>query len=202
MLNRLFTFNRRIARALAPAIARTPLTPNQITVLSMLAGILAAYHMARGSRAGMLFGALCLQISYILDDCDGEIARLKSMQSDFGMWLDYVADLVVDFALWIGLTLGAVAQNVPSGVWALTFLACAGSVMNFLRVVRQRETVGRGQSRAKGVFSSAVATLGDDGDPSLLVWAVALAGYPGWLLFFGALYINFLWVTCRAKITL
>jgi phosphatidylglycerophosphate synthase len=83
-----FTLNRRIAGAVVPLLAKTPLAPNHITLLSMACGFVAATFFAQGTRAGMLEGAFFLQVSFVLDDCDGAIARLKSRQSEFGMWLE------------------------------------------------------------------------------------------------------------------
>src|SRR3989344_4782763 len=95
----LLGLNRRIADAFVPLLVRTPLRPNHVTTLSLVSGPFAAWLLSLGSRKWMLAGALTLQFSFILDNCDGTLARLKSMQSALGMWYDYAADLAVELAL-------------------------------------------------------------------------------------------------------
>jgi len=136
-----FTFNRTIANRISPVLAKTFLTPNQITTLVLLSGIFAAYLMAQGSHMSMLGGALFLHVSFILDNCDGQVARLKSLSSSFGMWYDYLADLGVDFCLWIGLALGSMAKYPSPLVLTVMLLAMLGSVINFIRVVHYRRRV-------------------------------------------------------------
>jgi hypothetical protein len=112
------------------------------------------------------------------------------------MWYDYVADLVVDFALWIALAAGTLAQGVHAPAYALAALACAGSAANFLRVVavRGRPAEERALPEGAGVWARSLAVLGGDGDPSVFVWVLAAAGYPGWFLLFGCIYVNVLWI--------
>ncbi len=192
----LFSFNRVIAVRLSDALVKTPLTPNQVTTLALLTGCASAAMMARGTRADLLIGALLLQVAFILDNCDGEIARRKNLRSKFGMWYDFVADFMVDCALWSGLCSGALAQGVTPLVVPVAFAAAAGSAALFWVVVSRRLGGGSGKepSLSKNPLLSALHVLGHDGDPSLLVWIFALAGYPGWLLLAGCVYVNILWI--------
>src|SRR3989338_1949827 len=96
--NDFLSLNRKLALKAVPFLARTPFTPNQLTSLSLLLGIVAAYFFSLGSRISLLEGAFFLQLSFIADNCDGGVARLKNLSSEFGMWYDFVADLFVDFA--------------------------------------------------------------------------------------------------------
>ncbi|MCG3176688.1 MAG: hypothetical protein MOGMAGMI_01647 [Candidatus Omnitrophica bacterium] len=191
MLSSIFTYNRAIASRLSPLLARTSLRPNDVTLLSLAAGLVCAWCMSLGTRAAMLSGALFLHLSFILDNCDGQIARIKNMQSRFGMWLDYVCDLLVDMALWVGLALGAVRGGVTPAIYGIAALACAGSAMNFGRVVYFR--AHRPAPARPGSVRQVIDTMSDDGDPSALVWLMAVIGYPGYLLLFGCAYIYFIW---------
>lgn len=192
MINSMFTFNRLIASRLSPVLARTPLRPNDVTLLSLAAGLASAWAMSLGARSAMLAGALCLHVSFILDNCDGQIARIKKMQSEFGMWLDYVCDLLVDMALWTGLAIGAVRMGITPWIYLIAGLACAGSVLNFRRVVYFR--AHRPAPASAGTLRHTIDAMSDDGDPSALVWLMAVIGYPGYLLIFGCAYIYFIWI--------
>ena len=202
----LFSLNRKIAdRIFVPLFMRTPLRPNHITILSLLSGIAAAAFIAHGSRPDLLTGAFLLQLSFILDNCDGTVARLKSMRSAFGMWLDLIADLFVDFSLWAALATAAIFYEGVDPWLILPALigALAGSIINFLRVVRKKlkGQTGKEVPRARNAFFSAIHVLGHDGDPTIFIWILAAVATPAQFLFAGLFYIYAIWIadTLQAK---
>src|SRR3989338_3408275 len=94
-----------------PLLCKTSLTPNQVTVLSLLFGIGSGLLFATGNSSLWLLAAFSLQMAAILDDCDGDIARIKNMRSKFGGWLDVSVDLFVDIAFFGGLAVGLWKQG-------------------------------------------------------------------------------------------
>ena len=170
----------------------------------MGAGLWAGYFFSTGRRTGILLGAVFLQISFILDNCDGDVARAKQMQSRFGMWYDFTADLIVDFALWTGLGLGAVSLGVPgAAVRWWWFAAMAGSSINFTRVTGERLAAIRSQKSASDktpppaggpVWETVLYVLGQDGDPTIFIYLFAVLGSPWLFLILGAVYVNALWI--------
>ncbi|MCP5054173.1 MAG: CDP-alcohol phosphatidyltransferase family protein [bacterium] len=101
----LFVF-RPIAFVVVKAIYRLPITPNQVSVLSMLAGIAAGIFYAGGSRKGFLYGGLFYILAHVLDCCDGMIARLKKNGTLIGRIVDGWSDYVTSVAVYIGLLIG------------------------------------------------------------------------------------------------
>jgi phosphatidylglycerophosphate synthase len=99
------TLNRRIALAVVPVLAWMRLTPNQVTVLGLLAGLFAATRFGHGT-SGWLAGALWLQLSFILDNCDGTLARRLNRTSGFGSWLDTASDCLVNMAFFAAVAVG------------------------------------------------------------------------------------------------
>ncbi|HTM44941.1 MAG TPA: CDP-alcohol phosphatidyltransferase family protein [Polyangiaceae bacterium] len=95
-------FNRPMAYGFVALVFRTPVTPNQVTLLATAVGIAAAACIAQGSPERMLWGGILLWSSAILDGADGILARAKQMQSDLGRALDGSADLVVALAVLVG----------------------------------------------------------------------------------------------------
>lgn len=87
--------HRPLAYAFVALIYRTNITPNQVTLLSMLVGLAAAACWVAGSPAMMLWGGVLLWSSAILDGADGILARAKRQFSDVGRALDGTADAVV-----------------------------------------------------------------------------------------------------------
>lgn len=88
-------FNRPLAYGFVALVYRTPLTPNQVTGLSILVGVAAAACWWHGTPAAMLWGGILLWASAILDGADGILARAKQQFSALGRALDGSADLLV-----------------------------------------------------------------------------------------------------------
>lgn len=83
--------------------------PNHITLVSIGIGLAAAVFFALGDRGAAITGSLLLIVSYVLDNCDGEVARARGMTSRFGMLLDTFGDWLIHALLFVGLGFGAMA---------------------------------------------------------------------------------------------
>ena len=90
--------NRRISVPAAKLLARTPATPNQVSVAAL---IIAAASMPLLAIGRNIEGAILIQLSSIVDGIDGDLARAKSMASRFGGLFDSVLDRYAD-ALIVG----------------------------------------------------------------------------------------------------
>jgi len=98
--------NRRVSRFISRGLLKLPLTPSTWSLLIFVLPILAAWEFTRGSYAGFVIGAAIFQLYSILDGCDGEIARAKFMQTEFGRRLDSFLDLIGNMLLALSLGLG------------------------------------------------------------------------------------------------
>ena len=82
-------------------------TPNQITLVSGILGLLGCFFLFfNNSYFYLLTGAILIQLYALLDLVDGNIARQKKMQSNCGMWLDVFFDKLIDFMLILIVSLG------------------------------------------------------------------------------------------------
>jgi len=106
------------SRFVARFAARIGATPNQVTLLAMLVGILAALAFAKGERFGLITGAVLLQVAFMLDCVDGQLARYTRNFSRMGAWLDSVFDRGKEFLVYAGLAIGS-----GSDVWVLAAAA-------------------------------------------------------------------------------
>jgi phosphatidylglycerophosphate synthase len=115
--------NRRLSLAITRRLLPLPVTPNQITAVASLFGIAGAGVAYRGGYWNLLLGTMLFQTQSILDGCDGEIARLKYLQSRAGEWFDQTADdaLNMVFLLAVGAALarGGAPYAFPVAVVAL-----------------------------------------------------------------------------------
>lgn len=84
----------------------TNFTPNQITIIAFIFGLLSAYSFLNGKWYYLIIGSLLFEFSFILDYVDGKIARLKGMKSVFGAYLDISCDVVKYFFIILGIVYG------------------------------------------------------------------------------------------------
>jgi CDP-alcohol phosphatidyltransferase/Family of unknown function (DUF5941) len=103
--------------------ARRGLTPNQVTLISVAVGVLAAAAFATGERAGLVVGAVLLQAAFTLDCVDGQLARYTRQFSKLGAWLDSIFDRTKEYLVFAGLAIGASRTGDP--VWLLAGAALA-----------------------------------------------------------------------------
>ena len=91
---------RPLAHPLVLLFARLRVPPPLVVAAAGAAGITAAVELGRGS---LLAAALLVQLKTLLDNADGQLARLTGRTSAFGRYLDSEVDLMVNAALFTGL---------------------------------------------------------------------------------------------------
>ncbi|MFH1186703.1 MAG: sugar phosphate nucleotidyltransferase [Candidatus Levyibacteriota bacterium] len=99
-------FNRKISTLFSRYLVNTPITPNVISAITLSLSIPAFFMLASGIYPWLIFGGLLIQLMSILDGVDGEIARMKFTDSNWGGFLDAVLDKYVDTVVIVGMTLG------------------------------------------------------------------------------------------------
>ena len=99
-------FNSIFSIKISSLLVKTFLTPNQITILGLFIGLASGILFAQGNYWNTLIGGVLLSITAILDCCDGDVARLKFMESDFGENLDTACDNIINIFIFIGIMLG------------------------------------------------------------------------------------------------
>ena len=128
----LFPITRQLSYPLTQLLHRLPISPNQITALSMIAGLIGAWCFAQGTWSMQIAGGFWLLACYTLDNCDGEIARLKAMSSDWGANFDDFVDWLVDSAFFAALGYGT-WQVTGEALWAwLGAAAAIGATIDYV----------------------------------------------------------------------
>jgi len=126
--------------------ARRGFTPNQVTTVSVLIGLVAAIAFATGERWGLIAGAILLQLAFTTDCVDGQLARYTRTFSKLGAWLDSVFDRTKEYLAFAGLAIGAAAMDDPA--W---LLACAAIT---LQTVRHMSDFSFGGSQREAISST------------------------------------------------
>ncbi len=102
--------NRRCSRWLTRLLIRLPITPNQVSLLSLGFGLLAAWALWGATPASALAGLILYMLAVVVDHSDGEVARLTFQESAFGEWLDFTVDTVTHALLVLGM--GVTASRI------------------------------------------------------------------------------------------
>lgn len=182
--------NRRLSRHLTGWLLRTPVTPNQVTVASLLTGLLGAWALGASAWSAVLVGLCLFQLSVVLDHSDGELARLRFQFSRLGKWLDNWCDHLVDVAVIAGVTWRVAWEG---GGWSPVLLGVAAAIGvtgSFLIVFWWSLAA----ERAEGHLPAAVAAMANRDGFCLALWATLLLGQPAWFLWALALGANGYWL--------
>ena len=181
--------NRPASKILTRFFLKTPITPNQITLLSFIIGILAAIGFAMEGYFNSILGALLFQFSSTVDCSDGEVARLKFMESPFGKWLDITLDNIAHLLIFSAITWTAIRQNPDGGFLQWGLLSLIGISLSFISVILsirlQDRTSSLHQTDQNGwaifLMNKFIAMMANR-DFSLIVLILALVNSLPWLL--------------------
>lgn len=151
LMDRLVT--RSISRHLTRMFLATPLTPNQITIFSLMLGLISAWCFSQGNRMMDLSASALLLLSAWIDCTDGEIARLKCMESKLGGQLDILSDNLVHFAVFFGIGMGLYHSTGNSLHILAGGFAVLGSLISFVllssSVIQKKSQANAGGSQNK-----------------------------------------------------
>ena len=122
--------NRPISQWTTSKIIDYPLTPNQISIAVFFISVFSGLIISIEGYFFLLLGALLAQLSSILDGCDGEIARLKLLESKFGGWFDRVLDRYSDLFILMGLTFHTYFIHKTLTVFFIGFIVVGGKIIS------------------------------------------------------------------------
>lgn len=116
---------------------RTPITPNQMTFLSVLVFFAGVSLFLLQSRGWAVVGAGLVFFATVLDGCDGEIARFRKLKSPVGGLYAEPVSHDVQYGLMF-LPLGLAASLADGSVWWLAAGFAAGATKLLTRLLETR----------------------------------------------------------------
>ena len=136
MLNFLRPGIARLLNPVGQALARTPVTPNMITVAGTAGVSAAALSLF---PIGELFpGALTATIFVFTDMLDGLLARIKGNSGPFGAFLDSSMDRVADAAIFGGMIIWFMrGGHNPVLAGVTLFCLCCGFLVSYVKARAQ-----------------------------------------------------------------
>ena len=172
----------RYLEPVAEVFVRLRITPNQISMLALLAGIACAYFFFRHQ---FVLGSFALILSAIFDLIDGSVARKTDSHSNFGAVLDWIVDKYVDGLVLLGIGLSGipiVSQYFavpPFTDFAIVALAIIGSLMNtFIKPVVYAEIGYR--EKVEGKIDDPLEGVGFFGRPETFLFLI-VGGITGFI---------------------
>jgi len=167
-------YRSRVIRYLEPVadlFVQIGITPNQISLLALAAGLLCAFLYYRGE---FVWGSLALFASAVFDLVDGSVARKTGAHTDFGAVFDWIVDKYVDALALLGVGLSGIAiltpylQVPPVADFAVVAFAIIGSLMNtFIKPVVYAEIGYR--EKVGGKIDDPLEGVGFFGRPETLL---------------------------------
>jgi archaetidylinositol phosphate synthase len=162
------------------AFARAGFTPNQISLLSLLLGVVAMLLFATRSFP---LGSLVLLASAVLDLVDGHVSRIQDSGTRFGAVFDWIVDKYVDTLAMLGVGISGIPiitrliQAPPIADSVVVMVAILGSMMNtFIKPVVYAE-VGFAD-RHHGKIEDPLEGVGFFGRPETLI-VLIVGGFTG-----------------------
>lgn len=156
-------YMRRLSIYVTWLLTKTSITPNQVTWLMTVAGVLGGVVLAFGGLLPALLAFLLIQLYLLLDCSDGELARWTGRTSLAGVYLDRVGAYFAEAALLAGLGWRASA-TLPDWYTVMGFAAALGAILikaetDLVDVARARAGRPAATDAAAGQFRSGLLGL-------------------------------------------
>jgi len=121
--------HRHFSIRITSILLYTKIDPNLITLFSLILALISAVFYFKADYISLIIGSIFLNLSYIFDCVDGELARYKKLNSEFGAWWDSVCDRISEYAVFTGLILGLYFKTMNPTVLILGFFALTNLMM-------------------------------------------------------------------------
>jgi archaetidylinositol phosphate synthase len=167
------SWSHRVARMLVRPLIGSGVTPNHLTTLRLMTGLVACVALVPTDGAWVWWGGWLWLISALLDRADGELARLGGMATPSGHRYDYLVDNIVNSGFFIALGLGLRESPlggaaIALGLWTGTALYVCGYWSEALELLG-----GPGSKAYSGVYGF---------DPDDLLYLLTPIIWLGWRL--------------------
>ncbi|MFZ5610080.1 MAG: CDP-alcohol phosphatidyltransferase family protein [Pseudomonadota bacterium] len=127
---------------------RMGLSPNQLSLLGLTCGLVAALAYYRLPEPAYVMAGLGLMLGWhVLDGADGRLARLTGSASPLGRLIDGLCDHVVFLGVYVALAFSLVAAGWGFEVWPL---ALGAGLSHLLQAASYEERRQKYQRRVKG----------------------------------------------------
>ena len=184
---------RPVSLQISRRLAQTAITPNQMSLISIVVGICGGPFFLSQRPSLQTIGALLFLAHSILDGCDGELARLKFQELRWGGVLDFWGDNVVHVVIFACMALGWSRSAVAAWPLLLGAAAVLGTLGSagfvYWRLMRLKDDGGALFTSVSATPERPLARMLDAAsrrDFIYLVLILALIGKSNWFLLLAA----------------
>jgi phosphatidylglycerophosphate synthase len=154
--------NSLISIPISKILVELPVTPNQVSVSTLVIGFTAAGLLAIDAYWALCLAGLLWQFAAVVDRCDGEIARTKHMETTYGAWIDTMADQTSYFVFYLGVIYGMLVRTGEFAYlyFGLFTLAMTGAAVLLMMRFARKQNIGTLQTYNRDVVGKASANGG------------------------------------------
>lgn len=188
------TLNRPISTRISAKVVKTSLTPNQVSVATLIVSVIAAIVVAGATYPTLVLGGVLFHFASVLDGVDGEVARLKFLSSRQGEYVDTICDSLAYVVFLAGLTVAAYRAPVPdilfwNGVAAT--VGCSLGLINITLYLSRKgvsgsaRTVQYGYQKAerRGLVTRFLRAVHYLGTREMFSFGAMIAAFSGYMLY-------------------
>ncbi len=130
---------RPIAFVFVKLLYPTSITPNQVSLMNIIVGIISGYFFSRGTVTSFIIGGSLYFLCMVLDCVDGMIARLKNSGTAIGRIIDGFADYIVAISAYVGMGIGfekglISLDFLPINHWWIMAIAAVSHILHCMLV--------------------------------------------------------------------
>jgi len=162
-------FDSPIEDWIVARLCRTSITPNQVTFVTMLIGLVVAALFVTGH---LWLGVALAYTIEVLDGVDGKLARTKVETTTAGEW-EHVTDYCIELSWWTALAFHFRSENLQPAYWLLLLLV-GSDVVDRLAKRAVKQKVGRNLDDVSN-FDRFVRCIGGRRNINIWILIAALA---------------------------
>lgn len=179
---------------LGRALAKTGISADTVTILSLITGLLAALAIALGAPHLALWLVL---LSRLADGLDGAVARATT-RTDFGGYLDITADFLFYSAIPLAFVIANPATNGLAGALLLTSFYFNGASFLGYAILAERHGLETSERGSKSLYFAGGLLEGTE----TILFFVLICLLPGWFAPLAWIFGILCFVTAGARIAL
>jgi phosphatidylglycerophosphate synthase len=150
-------------------LCRTAITPNQITLVTVLIGLVVTALFVTGH---LWWGVALAYAIEVLDGVDGKLARTKVETTAAGEW-EHITDYCIELSWWTALAFHFRSENLQAAYWLLLLLV-GSDVIDRLAKRAVKQKVGRNLDDVSN-FDRFVRCIGGRRNINIWILIAALA---------------------------
>lgn len=157
--------------AIGRRLAAWGIGANMVTLTGMALGVAAGAALAQDA---LLIGLALIVANRLLDGLDGAVARANGL-TDFGGYLDIVADFVFYVSVPLGFALAEPDNALPAAVLLASFALTGISFLAYATLAAKRGAETQAHGRKSFFYNSGIA----EGTETIALF-IAMCLWPGW----------------------